>query len=292
MNCNRVLDLSFLVLGGICLSVIACQSNPPAASNPPSNSVTPPSGVICAEQPFTYDNGPLGQSHWCEDCNDKETKVPQAPINIITKDAKPNGSLPRLDFSSYRTTKLVTSKNFHILKVTYESATEKSFLSVGGKLFKLDEFHFHRPGEEAINNRRPAMVIHLVHNNKEPVPGGVIAVTIMVEEGKPDPKTAVLVNKLIENFPPPDGRQGGKDGVDINAADFLPANFAINPGYFVYQGSLTTPGCRPTVTFYVLKRPIFFSAEQILQFERRYPFPNARNIQPANGRLVEQTVAR
>jgi carbonic anhydrase len=293
MNRHRVFGLLFLLFSGVCLLLIACQSNPPAASNPPSNSSTPPSGAVCEEEPFTYDNGPLGQSHWCENCNDKNSPVPQAPINIISKDAKPNGSLPQLDFSSYRTTKLMTSKNFHTLKVTYADAQEKSFLSVGGKLVKLDEFHFHRPGEEAIDNHRPAMVIHLVHNRKEPVvPGGPIAVAIMVEEGKPEPKTAALVNKLIENFPPPDGRQGGEAGVDINAADFLPTSFAINRSYYRYMGSLTTPGCGGPVTFYVLKMPIFFSAEQIRQFERHYPFPNARNIQPTNSRLVEQTITK
>jgi len=157
-------------------------------------------------------------------------------------------------------------------------------------MFKLDQFHFHHPGEEAIDNHRPAMVIHLVHNTKEPVaPGGGIAVGIMVEEGKPDPKTAALVNKLIENFPPPDGRKGGEAGVDINAADLLPA---ITRGYYRYTGSLTTPGCAGPVTFYLLKMPVFFSAEQIRQFERHYPFPNARNIQPTNGRLVEQTITK
>lgn len=289
MKCKGFTHLLCLLLSSICLLLIACQSSQSTAAHAASNSSTPESGAVCEEQPFTYDTGPLGQSHWCGECNNGETKIPQAPINIVTKDAKPDRSLPVLDFTSYRTTKLVTSKDAHTLKVTYEQAKEKSLLSVGGKMFKLDQFHFHRPGEEAIDNHRPAMVIHLVHNSKEPVaPGGVIAVGIMVEEGRPDPKTAALVNKLIKYFPPPDGSQGGDVRVDINAADLLPAN---TRGYYRYPGSLTTPECGGPVTFYILKTPVFFSAEQIRQFERRYPFPNARNIQPTNGRLVEQTIA-
>ena len=279
-----------LLLSSICLSLIDCQSNQPTTASAASNSSAQETGAVCEEQPFTYDTGPLGQSHWCGECNNGQTTIPQAPINIITKDAKPDGALPVLDFTSYRTTKLVTSKDAHTLKVTYEQAKEKSFLSVGGKMFKLDQFHFHHPGEEAIDNHRPVMVIHLVHNQKEPVaPGGAIAVGIMVEEGKPDPKTTALVNKLIEHFPPPNGQQGGDVGVDINAADLLPAN---TRGYYRYSGSLTTPGCGGPVTFYILKTPVFFSAEQIRQFERHYPFPNARNIQPTNGRLVEQTITK
>src|SRR5437660_4047693 len=176
MRRKCVIDLLLVLLSSICLSLIACQSGQPAASNAPSNSSTSQTRAVCEEQPYTYDTGPLGQSHWCGECNNGQTTIPQAPINIITKDAKPDGSLPVLDFASYRTTKLVTSKDAHTLKVTCEEENEQSFLSVGGKMFKLDQFHFHHPGEEAIDNHRPAMVIHLVHNTKEPVaPGGWIA---------------------------------------------------------------------------------------------------------------------
>lgn len=285
---NRNSFFSLLLGSTILFSLVACQSKPQAESNA---SPTAPTGDECKKQPFTYDDGPLGQSHWCGECNNAGTKIPQAPINIITRDAKPDASLPKLDFSSYRTTKLVTTKDNHTLKVTYDDAKEKSLLSVGGTMYKLEQFHFHHPGEEAIDNHRPAMVIHLVHNEKEPAPGGPVAIAIMVEEGKPDPKTAILVNKLIEHFPPPDGPQGGEAGVDINAADLLPVgSFPINHSYYRYSGSLTTPGCDGPVTFYVLKTPVFFAAEQIRQFERRYPFPNARNIQPAKDRLVERTL--
>ena len=65
-----------------------------------------------------------------------------------------------------------------------------------------------------------------------------------------------------------------------------------NHSYYRYTGSLTTPGCGGPVTFYVLKTPVLFSAEQIRQFERHYQFPNARNIQATNGRLVEQTITK
>jgi carbonic anhydrase len=290
MNYRGLSNLLRLLLCSICFSLVSCQSNQPAVANATSNASTPEAGAVCEERPFTYDDGSLGQPHWCGECNNRQTTIPQAPINIITKDAKPDRSLPVLDFTSYRTTKLVTTKDSHNLKVTYEQAKEKSFLSVGGKMFKLDQFHFHRPGEEAIDGHRPAMVIHLVHNTKEPVaPGGAVAIGIMVEEGKPNPKTAALVDKLIKHFPPPDGRQGGEAGVDINAADLLPA---ITRSYYRYPGSLTTPGCGGPVTFYILKMPVFFSADQIQQFEKRYPLPNARNIQPTNGRLVEQTITK
>ena len=200
MDRNRVSSLLFLMVACICLSLLACQSNPPAP--------IPPAGAACKDEPFTYDDGPLGQNHWCGECNGNiGTTTPQAPINIKTSEAKPEDSLPELDFSGYKSTSLVTSKDPHNLKVSYKDG--QSFLNIGGKPFKLDQFHFHRPGEEAVGNHRPAMVIHLVHNSVEPVvSGGAVAIAIMVEEGKPEPNTEALVNKLIQNFPPPmDGRE-------------------------------------------------------------------------------------
>ena len=133
------------------------------------------------------------------------------------------------------------------------------------------------------------MVIHLVHANAAAT--AYVAVSILVEEGKPAPKTEAQVDTLIRYFPPPNGFQNVPEGVDINAADLLPeGSFPENHNYFRYGGSLTTPACGENVTFYVLKTPVRFSAEQLRQFERRYPFPNARNIQNTNGRPIVQTI--
>ncbi|HEV3316668.1 MAG TPA: carbonic anhydrase family protein [Candidatus Angelobacter sp.] len=283
MSLKRVIGSLFLAVASIFPCVVACQSSPSAP--------VVASGAACKDEPFTYDQS--GQNKWCGECNNPDAKT-QAPINIIRRKAKPNGSLPVLGFSGYKSAKLVTVKNEHNLKVSYKD--EQSFLNIDGKPkpFKLDEFHFHRPGEEKIDGEPPAMVIHLVHNSVQPVvPGGAIAIAIMVEPGQPEPNTEALVNKLIQYFPPPDGRQGGSPGVDINVADLLPkGSFRRNHSYYTYTGSLTTPGCDGPLTFYVLKTPVIFSSEQIKKFEERYKLPNARNIQPTNGRPVEQTTTK
>jgi carbonic anhydrase len=281
MSLKRVIGSLFLAVAGIFPSVVACQSS--------SSAPVVTSGAACKDQPFTYDDGPLGQKHWCGECNDPDAKT-QAPINIIIREAKPNGSLPELNFFGYKPTKLVTVKNEHNLKVSYKDG--EGLLKIGGKPFKLDEFHFHRPGEEKVDGHQPAMVIHLVHYSVE-LPRRAVAIAIMVEPGQPERNTEALVNKLIQYFPPPDGRQGGQPGVDINAADLLPkGSFRSNHSYYRYTGSLTTPGCDGPVTFYVLKTPVIFSSEQIKKFEERYKLPNARDIQPTNGRLVEQTITK
>jgi carbonic anhydrase len=57
-------------------------------------------------------------------------------------------------------------------------------------------------------------------------------------------------------------------------------------GYYTYTGSLTTPPCTEGIEFYILKTPIKFSAAELEEFARRYPSPNARDIQELNGRPV------
>jgi carbonic anhydrase len=263
-------------------SIASAQAEAPsAASAAEAGAPAAEAGPDCAKEPFTYDNGPLGQRYWCGACNLATSKL-QAPINIDSRNARPDGSLPSINFSGYRTTKLVVYENVNNLKVDYKNG--ESFIAIGSEKFKLMEFHFHRPGEEAIDNHRPAMVLHLVHANADA--SAFVAIAVLIEEGTPTPKTKALVDKLIQHFPPPAGLQE----IDINAADLLPADsFPENRSYFRYRGSLTTPACGENVTFYVLKTPIRFSSEQLEQFERRYPFPNSRNIQNTNGRQVVQT---
>jgi carbonic anhydrase len=89
------------------------------------------------------------------------------------------------------------------------------------------------------------------------------------------------LNILFSHFPPPAGRQN----VQISLEGLLPLNY-VNAGYWSYSGSLTTPPCTDNITFYVLKPTLVFSAAQIAEFERRYPTPNARDIQPLDDRPV------
>jgi carbonic anhydrase len=122
------------------------------------------------------------------------------------------------------------------------------------------------------------MVIHLVHENADHTKAAVVA--LLVEEGTPTPEAGALIDTLIHHFPPP---LGSDDGTEINPEDLLPQDRAH---YYRFDGSLTTPPCTEGVTFFVLRSPIHLSAEQLRQFARRYPLPNARDIQETNSREV------
>ena len=237
-------------------------------------------GPDCKYKPFAYDNGPTGQPSWCGVCNnggDLNTPRRQAPINI--QNASPVSGLPQIIFN-YADTALKNLENAHNLKVEGNGTISLENLGT----YKLKEFHFHRPGEEAINNHRSAMVIHLVHETTTTHDSAVVSV--LVEESTPvhpaTPKATELIEKLIRNFPPP---LVPRERVTVNAADLLPDG---NRDYYRYSGSLTTPPCTEGVTFYVLKDPVFLPARQIEEFAKRYPSPNSRNIQETNGRSIEE----
>ena len=65
----------------------------------------------------------------------------------------------------------------------------------------------------------------------------------------------------------------------INPAALLPAKL----GYYMYEGSLTTPPCTEGVTFYILKEQVEISKAQVEAF----PFKlNARPVQKLGDRKI------
>jgi carbonic anhydrase len=231
----------------------------------------------CKYKPFAYDNGPTGQPSWCGECNvDLQTPKPtQAPINI--QNARPDASLPAITFN-YSARPLQYLANPQNLKVAGNGSITIGTLGT----FDLVEFHFHRPSEEAIHNHRSAMVIHLVHQNARQE---TVVVSILVEEGPtPTPDATKLIDELVKNFPPP---------LTPTAPPSIDAGNLLPPGardYYRFAGSLTTPPCSEGLTFFVLKTPIYLPADQIMAFARRFPSPNARDIQETNGREIVEKI--
>src|SRR5262245_44075181 len=113
MNCKRKPCFLPTLALGISFSLVAYVSRPSVTSaqaDTHASASTGETGPDCAKEPFTYDNGPLGQRYWCGACNLATSKL-QAPINIDSKDARPDSSLPSINFSGYKTTKLVVYEN-------------------------------------------------------------------------------------------------------------------------------------------------------------------------------------
>jgi carbonic anhydrase len=104
---------------------------------------------------------------------------------------------------------------------------------------------------------------------------------VLLKNGKPNK----LVETLWKNLPPEKEKEAAVEGVQVNAADLLPANRAA---YYTFTGSLTTPPCSEGVTWFVLRTPTSISSTEVARFAQLYPM-NARPTQPLNGREIRAT---
>ncbi len=194
----------------------------------------------------------------------------QSPIDIRRTDAQ-RGNLPAIEFS-YRPANLKLIDNGHTIEVIYPPG---SFITAGGHRYELQQFHFHKPSEEAIDGRHADMVAHLVHKDDQ---GHLAFVAVLLTAGKVNPMVATLWN----NLPTKKEAEVEVPGVQINAGDLLPAD----RGYYSFAGSLTTPPCSEGVELVRAGRilrtcpPARSAASAQLSDER------AADVQPLNGRMV------
>jgi carbonic anhydrase len=194
----------------------------------------------------------------------------QSPINIEHAKAE---QLPALNFY-YKAVPLKIIDNGHTVQGNYAPG---STLVVGGKSYALKQFHFHHPSEEHINGRPYDMVVHLVHVDSD---GSLAVVAVFLEKGEAN----TFLDSVWRNIPAEQGKEVAVPSVTINLEDLLPAD----RGYYTFTGSLTTPPCSEGVTWYVLKRPVSLSGDQLARFAKLYP-NNARPTQPVNGREILAT---
>jgi len=173
----------------------------------------------------------------------------------------------------YKPSRFSIVDNGHSVQV---NCGEGSQLSVMGRSYTLQQFHFHMPSEEWVDGRGFAMSIHLVH--KDPF-GHLAVLALLVERGSANALVQTLWNNL-----PLERNEAYSPAVQINAQDLLPTRRE----YYSYMGSLTTPPCSEGVLWLVLKQPIQLSDEQIAVFSRFYR-NNARPTQPANDRVIKES---
>ena len=240
---------------------------------------------------WSYVDGPGGPENWGNLSKDNLVCLKgktQSPININV-DRAVKAELTPLEFL-YRPSQLSIVDNGHTVQVNYG---EGSNLIADGRQYRLVQFHFHKPSEEAINGERTDMVAHLVHQHHD----GSLAVVAVLMTTKPpaanrkswwgneEVKGNALIQTLWNNVPLIKGKSE-VPGVVIDVNQILPAD----KSYFTYMGSLTTPPCSENVLWFVMKNPIYVSEEQVKNFDRIYPM-NARPLQPKGDRLVKETKA-
>ncbi len=215
----------------------------------------------------------LGPGHWGElkpEFALCKTGHRQSPIDV---EKVRKGDLPSLAFD-YHPSPLRIVDNGHTIMVDYAPG---SFLRVGDRQYALKQFHFHRPSEERIHGRRYEMSVHLVHADAA---GQLAVVAILLENGREQP----LLRELWNDLPTEKGKEEVHADVQIDVTRLLPSD----RGYYTFEGSLTTPPCSESVTWYVLKQPVSVSTEEVERFSKLYR-DNARPVQALNDRVVKET---
>ena len=259
------------------------------ADKPKSAKAAKPADKDAHDVHWSYVDGPGGPENWGNLSKDNlacSKGKTQSPININI-DRAVKAELAPLEFL-YRPSPLSIVDNGHTVMVNYG---EGSNLLVDGRQYRLVQFHFHKPSEEAINGERTDMVAHLVHQHHD---GSLVVVGVLMSAKKPSSvkkswfgdeavKENTMIQTLWNNVPLIKGKTE-MPGVMIDVNQLLPADRS----YYTYMGSLTTPPCSENVLWFVMKNPIYVSEEQVKNFDRIYPM-NARPLQPKGDRLIKET---
>lgn len=167
--------------------------------------------------------------------------------------------------------------NRYTLRVNYHDAPGTgSFLVIGKKRYQLVQFHFHHPGEEAVNGKRYPMVLHLMHKSGD---GEVVGVAVFLKTGRANP----TVQRLLDYGPATEG-QMAVPRLMVDPTAMLPHDKA----YYSYMGSVSAPPCTEGVRWIVLKAPVEISAAQLAAFAMLFP-DDARPLQPLDGRVVAES---
>ena len=204
------------------------------------------------------------QREWGGTC---EAGKRQSPVDIGSAAATATLTPIAFAYRAFPLAVMNTSRVFEVPDAANCSITANQVTAT------LQQFHFHFPSEHQVRGVAFAGELHLVHaapNNQLAVVGVFIARG--AHNNSFDPIVALAK--------------------DVAACRTSKVQGAINPAplvanvrdYVTYAGSLTTPPCSETVTWYVAATPITASEEQIRILKSIGP--SSRTPQPLNGRML------
>lgn len=204
------------------------------------------------------------QSGWAFESGDS-----QSPINIQTNKTelmKDVGSI-QLDYDDMVVDEV---DNGHSIQVD-----DTGVATINGRKFDLQQFHFHAKSEHSIDGKYAPIEVHFVNRAQD---GRLAVIAVLLNEGEENPAFQTVLTHI---------KKGEKALLDVpvDVEKLLPDNLS----YYHYNGSLTTPPLSENVEWYVLKKPVEVSGEQIADFQKHYN-SNNRNVQLLKGRKVLEHV--
>ena len=139
-------------------------------------------GLGCAQTNAHWDyygkTGPLGWSRLdpaYKVCSDGKE---QSPIDI--HGAKLNKALQPIEFH-YMSASVEVENTGNTIRVNVKPG---SYIVANGVRYDLQQFHFHHPGEEAVNGKLTDMDAHLVHKSAD---GKIAVLAVRLSEDRGDP---------------------------------------------------------------------------------------------------------
>lgn len=246
-------------------------------------SICKPGAAQAAAWSYGEMNGPLKWKGLCQ------TGTRQSPVNLPIGSAalKVDADMGDFDFAYGTLEKTDVLNTGHgTMQVNFQPG---NLAFIDDMELELLQFHFHAPSEHAIDGKRYAMEVHLVHKNK--ATGNLAVLGIMMEPGGliKNPAVAAAIDSA------PDIPMAKRPATrPINPLMLLPKkNKDGSSRTFVhYSGSLTTPPCSEGVDWFVFTNSIKVPDSQILEFMsfvgdgRTYSI-NSRPLQPLNKRQID-----
>lgn len=225
----------------------------------------------CTQYDWSYDeNG--GAAQWAELCDGYSdcAGIAQSPVDISSPAV--DATLSPLNLSYYNST-IHLFNNGKTVVFNYDADSK---MTLNGVDYALTQFHFHTASEHTMNGDRAPLEMQIVHRDSS---GNLAYVAVLFEEGAEN----AFLNAFINDLPTQPDSAFTSYATTINAWNALPAD----KSYYTYAGSLTTPPCSETVTWFVMKNPVTASAAQIDALHSIL-HDNYRPAQELNGRIIRE----
>jgi len=265
--------LCVILLG---LLATACMHRRKAVVEEPQNAVIPEQQAAAAP-PMTAPAAPTGNFSWTyEGATGPEAWAnvnpdyiqcgkgkKQSPVNLTWK--KPMKKGMRLDFS-YAPSQAMIDVSTPVPQLKFNGGNQ---MLLNGKVYNLDHIEFHSPSEHQLSKNSMSLEIEFIHRAVEG--GKMAAFSVFAIEGHENPLLGDLWNSFSSNVA----------SIQFDASKLVPPQKT----FYFYPGSLTTPPCTEGVDWIVFNTPVELSQQQIVAFRAKFP-PNARPIQPLNGRKI------
>lgn len=197
--------------------------------------------ISSCKQNWSYE-GSTSSQHWSEiDEKFKFCKIGynQSPINITDKFESSD-----LKFD-YKISDIEKEQKNYVTNVNFDG---QNFLFRGKKKYLLRSLAFHHPSEHLVDAKPHSLEMQIAHKSDDEQ---WLVLGIFLEVGKENPAFKSLIEFLKSQ------KNDGKFDLSkvVNTSDET----------FFYDGSFTTPPCKEGVKWYVMKKPIEISKEQMNQ---------------------------